>query len=240
MRAKDAEDLLITKAPYKMSSKRAPSSARRKGWNRSMRRTVRRSTRNSGAGARRAIAFWAWRSVVSKVGRPLAGKTRSISPSRASCFSSTRQSKASTETLADARPPRHRGQGHLRRQPLRRRASRPGGRLARRQDHDRRGAVATDEERAVRARAAHRPLRRDRSQPEGAHRRGLATARPCRRLSRRRHQRRAGPARGRHRHLRRHRRRRGPRGRRHHPSQAGPGRARCAASTTAARPSPTR
>ena len=78
-----------------------------------------------------------------------------------------------------------------------------------------------------------RPVRRDRPQPEGAHRRGAAQARPCRRLSRRRHQRRACPARGRYRHLGRQRGRCRARGGRHDPAQA---RSRRAAARRRGRP----
>ena len=92
-------------------------------------------------------------------------------------------------------------------------------------DAHRRGAGDAQGRGVVAPRAAHRSLRRDRSAAEGADRPRPAADRPLGRLSRRRHQRCAGPACGRCRHLGRGGRGRRPRERRHHPAEPRPGRA---------------
>ncbi len=113
-------------------------------------------------------------------------------------------------------------QDHQRRQSLRHRPSRRGGR-ARPEVHARRRRPRQAQGRsALEPGAPHRSFRRGRSAAEGAHRPRPAAYRPRRRLSRRRHQRRSVAPLRRRRHLGRGRRRRRPRQRRHRPSQARP------------------
>ena len=116
-------------------------------------------------------------------------------------------------------------QGDQRRQSLRDGASGGGGRPRRQVHAHRRGARDAQGRGPVAPRAADRSLRRDRPAAEGADRPRPAADRPLRRLSRRWHQRRAGPACGRRRHLRRGGRGCRPRERRHHPAAPRPGRA---------------
>ena len=137
-------------------------------------------------------------------------------------------------------PARHPHQGDQRRQSPCDGAS-GGGRWPRRQvDADRRRTRDAQGRGVVAPRATHRSLRRNRSAAEGADRPRPAANRPLGRLSRRRHQRCAGAACGRCRHLGRTGRGCRPRERRHHPAAPRSRRAARRASRTAGGPSPTR
>ena len=122
-------------------------------------------------------------------------------------------------------PTRHPHQGDQRRQSLCDGASGGGCRPRRKVDAHRRRACDAQGRGVVASRAAHRSLRRDRPAAEGADRPRPAANRALGRLSRRRHQRCAGPACGRCRHLGRGGRGCRARERRHHPAAPRSGRA---------------
>ena len=120
------------------------------------------------------------------------------------------------------------------------RASGGGRRHARGPTSDREAAERPAGRGVVAPRGTHRSVRRGRPEPEGAHHPGPEAHRARCRLSRRRHQRRAGAACGRCRHLRRQRGRRGQAGGRFRAAASAISMSCGRASRPAAPPSPTR